>query len=61
MAKPMELNFLLLPGEDTQTGSPWPSGRSRAMMKAVGYEDVSFERFNALVLVGRTVEDANNF
>ena len=31
------------------------------MMKAVGYEDVSFERFNALVLVGRTVEDANNF
>jgi len=30
------------------------------MMKAVGYEDVSFERFDALVLIGKTVEDAKN-
>ena len=57
----MELNFLLPSDEDTQTGSPWPSGRSQAMMKAGGYEDVSFERFDGLVLVGKMVEDAKNF
>ena len=31
------------------------------MMKAVGYEDVSFKRFDGLVLVGKTLEDAKNF
>ena len=31
------------------------------MMKAVGYENVSIERFDTLVLVGKTVEDAKNF
>ena len=28
------------------------------MMKPVGYEDVSFKRFDELVLVAKTVEDA---
>ena len=27
-------------------------------MKAVGYEDVSIERFEALALIGQTAEDA---
>ena len=58
MVKTMELNFLLPSIEGIQAGSPRPSSRSRAMMKPVGYEDVSFKRFDELVLVAKTVEDA---
>jgi ubiquinone/menaquinone biosynthesis C-methylase UbiE len=66
MAKDVVLNFLPPPGDDAQTCGPGPfsmSGQEMVtqMMEAAGYENITFKRVDAPVLVGRTVEDAMNF
>ncbi|MBT3556641.1 MAG: class I SAM-dependent methyltransferase, partial [Rhodospirillales bacterium] len=54
------------PGEDGLTCGPGPFSMANqemvtAMMKSAGYEDITFERVDAPVLVGHSVEDAINF
>ena len=66
MAKDVILKFLLPPGEDARTCGPGPFSMAdkptvTKMMEIAGYEDIAFERLDAPVLVGRTVEDAINF
>jgi len=66
MAKEIVLKHLPAPGEGAQTCGPGPfSMQSEAMvtgmMKSAGFEDIRFERVDAPVLVGRTVQDAINF
>ena len=66
MAKDVVLEYLPQPGADAQTCGPGPFSMAnedtvRAMMESAGYADISFERVDAPVLVGRNVEDAVNF
>ena len=66
MAKDVVLRFLPAPGDDARTCGPGPFSMANqeaasTMLKAAGYEDIAFERVDALVLVGNTVEDAINF
>ncbi len=66
MAKEVVLQFLPPPGEDGQTCGPGPFSMAgqdmvTGMMKSAGFEDVKFERIDAPVLVGRTVQDAIDF
>ena len=66
MAKDVVLKFLPPPGEDAQTCGPGPFSMANQamvtkMMEVAGYENIEFQRVDALVLVGRTVEDAVNF
>ncbi|MBT5522039.1 MAG: methyltransferase domain-containing protein [Rhodospirillales bacterium] len=67
MAKDVVLKFLPPPpGEDGLTCGPGPFSMANqemvtAMMKSAGYEDITFERVDAPVLVGHSVEDAINF
>lgn len=66
MAKSVVLDFLPPPGEDARTCGPGPFSMAdkpmvTKMMESAGYEDIEFKRVDALVLVGRTVEDAINF
>lgn len=66
MAKDVVLEFLPPPGEDARTCGPGPFSMTdqpmvTKMMEIAGYEDITFKRVDALVLVGRTVEDAINF
>jgi len=66
MAKDIVLRFLPPPGEDAQTCGPGPFSMAdeemvRMMMKGAGYEDVTFERVDAPVLVGKSVDDAIAF
>ena len=66
MAKDVVLEFLPPPGEDARTCGPGPFSMANEetvtkMMETAGYEDIKFERVDALVLVGRSVEDAINF
>jgi ubiquinone/menaquinone biosynthesis C-methylase UbiE len=66
MAKDVVLGFLPLPGEDALTCGPGPFSMAgqemvTGMMKSAGYEDINFERVDAPVLVGRTVQDAIDF
>ncbi len=66
MAKDIVLRFLPPPGEDAQTCGPGPFSMAdedmvRMMMKGAGYEDVTFERVDAPVLVGNSVDDAIAF
>lgn len=66
MAKDIVLRFLPPPGEDAQTCGPGPFSMAdedmvRMMMKGAGYEDITFERVDAPVLVGRSVDDAIAF
>ncbi|MDP6953406.1 MAG: class I SAM-dependent methyltransferase [Alphaproteobacteria bacterium] len=66
MAKDIVLQFLPPPGEDAQTCGPGPFSMAdedmvRMMMKGAGYEDVTFERVDAPVLVGSSVDDAIAF
>jgi len=60
------LKFLPPPGEDARTCGPGPFSMAdeetvTKMMQIAGYEDISFTRVDAPVLVGRTIEDAVNF
>ena len=66
MAKEVVLKFLPPPGEDARTCGPGPFSMAdeetvTKMMQIAGYEDISFTRVDAPVLVGRTIEDAVNF
>lgn len=66
MAKDVVLEYLPAPGEDARTCGPGPFSMANqemvaGMMKSAGYEDVTFKRVDALVLVGRTVQDAIDF
>jgi ubiquinone/menaquinone biosynthesis C-methylase UbiE len=66
MAKGVVLEHLPAPGDDARTCGPGPFSMANeemvaGMMKSAGYEDVTFTRVDALVLVGRTVQDAIDF
>ena len=66
MAKDVVLNYLPAPGDDARTCGPGPFSMANeemvaGMMKSAGYEDVTFTRVDALVLVGHTVQDAIDF
>ncbi len=66
MAKGVVLNYLPAPGDDARHCGPGPFSMADRemtadMMASAGYEDVTFERVDALVLVGRTVQDAIDF
>ena len=66
MARDVVLRFLPPPGEDALTCGPGPFSMAgeetvRQMMAIAGYENITFTRVDAPVLVGRTVEDAINF
>jgi ubiquinone/menaquinone biosynthesis C-methylase UbiE len=66
MAKDVVLRFLPPPGDDARTCGPGPFSMANqesvtTMLKVAGYEDITFERVDALVLIGNTVEDAINF
>lgn len=66
MAKDVVLRFLPPPGDDARSCGPGPFSMANeesvtTMMEIAGYEDIAFERVDAPVLVGRTVEDAINF
>jgi len=66
MARDVVLKFLPPPGEDARTCGPGPFSMSDEptvdkMMEIAGYEDITFKRVDAPVLVGRTVEDAIDF
>lgn len=54
------------PGEDARTCGPGPfsmadEATTRAQMEAAGYTDVGFQRVDARVLVGRSLEEAIGF
>jgi ubiquinone/menaquinone biosynthesis C-methylase UbiE len=66
MAKKVVLQFLPEPGADALTCGPGPfsmsnQGTVTKMMQAAGYEDISFERVDAPVLIGKDVQDAIAF
>ena len=66
MAKDVVLRFLPQPGADAQTCGPGPFSMSnqdtvRKMMEVAGYENISFQRVDAPVLVGNDVSDAIAF
>ncbi len=66
MAKDVVLEFLPAPGDDARTCGPGPFSMAdkpmvTKMMEIAGYENITFKRVDAPVLVGRTIEDAINF
>jgi ubiquinone/menaquinone biosynthesis C-methylase UbiE len=66
MAKEVVLGFLPPPGEDARTCGPGPFSMANqemvtGMMKSAGYENIDFERVDAPVLVGKTIQDAVDF
>jgi len=66
MAKDVVLRFLPAPGEDARTCGPGPFSMANeemvtGMMKSAGYTDIRFQRVDAPVLVGRTIQDAIEF
>ena len=66
MAKEVVLRFLPPPGEDARTCGPGPFSMSdeptvRSMMEIAGYDEITFERIDAPVLIGRDIRDAIDF
>jgi ubiquinone/menaquinone biosynthesis C-methylase UbiE len=66
MARDVVLDFLPPPLEDARTCGPGPfsmsdEARVRRMMEIAGYENITFERVDAPVLIGRNVADAIDF
>lgn len=66
MAKGVVLEFLPPPGDEARTCGPGPFSMAdeptvTKMMEIAGYEDITFKRVDAPVVVGRTVEDAVSF
>jgi len=66
MAKNVVLRFLPPPGEGARTCGPGPFSMAdeptvRRMMEVAGYQDITFERIDAPVLVGHDVQDAIAF
>lgn len=65
-AKEEVTRFLPLPGDDAQTCGPGPFSMASqemvtAQMKASGFDDIRFERVDARVRMGDSVEDAIGF
>jgi len=61
--KEVVLRFLPPPGEDARTCGPGPFSMAdpevvRSQLRIAGYEDPSFDRIDAPLLVGRTPEEA---
>lgn len=59
-------SILPKPGEDARTCGPGPfsmahAETTRAQMKSAGFADIAFERIDAKVMVGRTIEEAIAF
>ena len=66
MAKDVVLKLLPPPSEDGRSCGPGPFSMAdkpmvTKMMEIAGYENITFKRVDAPVLVGRTIEDAINF
>jgi ubiquinone/menaquinone biosynthesis C-methylase UbiE len=66
MAKDVVLQFLPAPGEDGRTCGPGPFSMANEemvtkMMEIAGYQEIVLKRVDALVLVGRNLEDAIDF
>lgn len=66
MAKDIVSQYLPEPGEEAQTCGPGPFSMAneemvRKMMQIAGYENVTFQRVDAQVLVGNNVQDAIDF
>jgi ubiquinone/menaquinone biosynthesis C-methylase UbiE len=66
MAKEVVLRFLPPPGEGARTCGPGPFSMAdetmvHKMMEIAGYADITFERIDAPVLIGRNVKDAIDF
>jgi ubiquinone/menaquinone biosynthesis C-methylase UbiE len=66
MAKDVVLQFLPAPGEDGRTCGPGPFSVANEemvtkMMEIAGYQEIVLKRVDALVLVGRNLEDALDF
>jgi len=66
MAKNEVLRFLPPPSEGARTCGPGPFSMSNQtmvskMMEIAGYSDITFDRVDAPVLIGKTVADAINF
>lgn len=66
MAKDVVLRYLPPPGEDGRSCGPGPFSMSdqktvAKMMEVAGYDEITFKRVDAPVLVGNTVEDAIGF
>ncbi len=66
MAKEVVLGFLPPPGDDARTCGPGPFSMANqemvtGMMKSAGYENIEFERVDAPILVGHSVQDAIDF
>ena len=62
-ARDVVSRFLPPPGENAQTCGPGPFSMAdeqttRAKMEAAGFTDITFQRIDAKVLVGRDIEDA---
>lgn len=66
LPKQIVSEFLPPPGEDARTCGPGPFSMAdpdqvRMQLQGAGYEDISFERIDAPVLVGSTPDDAVEF
>ena len=66
MPKEVISQILPPPGEDARTCGPGPfsmadSDMVTSQLKIAGYEDMKFERVDAPLMVGNTLEDAVNF
>ena len=66
MAKDVVLRFLPPPGEDARSCGPGPFSMADEptvckMMEIAGYEEITFERIDAPVLIGHDVRDAIEF
>lgn len=66
MAKDVVLGYLPPPGDDARTCGPGPFSMAdepavRKMMEIAGYENITFERIDAPVLIGHDVRDAIEF
>jgi SAM-dependent methyltransferase len=65
-AKNIVLQFLPPPGENAQTCGPGPFSMADTtvvtkQLEIAGYKDISFERIDAQVFVGKDVDDAADF
>ncbi|WP_306260806.1 class I SAM-dependent methyltransferase [Pararhizobium sp. IMCC21322] len=65
-ARDVVQSILPKPGEDARTCGPGPFSMAdeettRAQMKSAGFADVAFQRIDAKVMVGRTIEEAIAF
>lgn len=66
LPKQVVMKFLPKPGDDAETCGPGPFSMAdqatvTKQLEIAGYQDIQFERIDALVMVGRTIDDAADF